>query len=141
MHGETMTRNMLKDALVSGRRTPLVMLRRQAVNRDHQVEVPDGAPFRGDAADGASDKLDLDTHARELGKQDSQFVVANQGLPADNREMNRFETTSQRQHARDQGIPAIVIELAQRAAGTQMARFVRVAARTAQGALAGNFKR
>lgn len=84
MHGEAMPRNMLKDALISGRRTPLIMLRRQAVDGDNQVEVRDAPPFRGDLADGACNKLDLDAHSSEFGKQDSQFVVANQRFAADN---------------------------------------------------------
>src|SRR5215475_11136056 len=130
MHGEPMARNMFKDALISRWRTALVMLRRQSVHRDHQMQFLNAPPLRWNWPDRTRDDLNLDTHFRELGKQDSQLVVANQRLATHNRDVNRLEAADQGQHPGDQGFPSVIVKQAQRATGPQMALFVSVAAGT-----------
>ena len=81
--------DVLKDAFIGGRFAALVVLRLQAVDGDDHVELPPPGPLGRDDTERAGDHLGMDAAAVELRQDLLKLAVANQGVAADQRNMER----------------------------------------------------
>lgn len=136
-----MSGDVLENAIVSCGSTPRVVLGLQAVYGNDQVKRGDAAPFERNGSNRAGDDLDFDLHGGQLGKEGAQFAVANQRFAADDGKMQGFEAANEREDRGNQCVATEVTELAERASGGQVVRFVSVTAGTAQRAFFGDFER
>jgi hypothetical protein len=126
---------------ISRWRAALVMFRGEAVDRHDQVQIANQAPLRGNWPHRAGDKLHLDSHPVEPGKQITEFAIAHQRLTSDNRKMNRPHALYELEDRVDEFLAAIIGQVAEYSQGAKMVRSVRVAPGTAKRTFFGDLNR
>ena len=76
MHCDGMALNVSEDPFIGGWSAAGIMLGRQAVDRDDQVQPPDACLGGGDRTYPTGDELDTDAHHAQARQQDVQFTQA-----------------------------------------------------------------
>ena len=80
--------NVAQDALVRGGLAARVVLGLQSVDRDHELQVRQRGPRYRDRAERAGHNLNVTTRD-QLRQQDLEFTVSDEGVPSDNRQVER----------------------------------------------------
>jgi hypothetical protein len=111
----------------------------KAIDGHHDVELFVPAPFRRDGAEGAGDDLGVDSAALDLGQEQLQFTIANEGIATDQGDVERLELVDEGEDAGDQLFSAEVGELTEDGFAAQVGGVKGVAAGTAQGTFLGDF--
>ena len=139
VHGDPVSLNVLQDAIVGGRRPPHVVLRLQAVDGDADLKVLDAGPGFGNRAHRAGDELAVDAHVGQPRQQHVQLAEADQGLAADDRQVDGPVLGDNLEHAVDEGLALEIGKRPQRLPAAQVLVAVGVAPRTAERTLTSNF--
>ena len=131
----------LQNALVGCRLAALIMLRLQAIDRNHHVQQFVCAPGRRHSAKRARHDLRVDAALLHLRQNLLQFAVADQGVASDERNMQRLVLIDHCQHIAHQRVALEVRKLAQFSARAQVRRVEGIAAGAAQRAFLGDLDR
>jgi hypothetical protein len=127
-----MRSDILQDSLVGGGCAAAIVLRLQAIDRDHQVKIPDIGPLSRDRPYRARNELDFDAHLVNLWQCYGKLAVANERLTPDNRDVNRPIAPDEPEKPFDKLLPLVVGERSQRPELPKMAVLVGVAARASE---------
>lgn len=106
------------------------------VDRHTNIEVLDLVPFGRDLANRACNELNADAFAAKDRQQRVQFAKPNEGLAADDRDMERPMSIYQFQNAVDQVLRFVIGKRAKRSRAAKMDRFIGITSRTPQRAFA-----
>src|SRR6185312_6978918 len=93
--------DVLVDALVGGGSAAHIVFGLQAVNGNHQLEVGQADPGLREDAEGAGDHLHERSHGQQAGDDDLHFAIADQGIAADDGNVERAMLADQADHAVD----------------------------------------
>ncbi len=81
---------MRENAIVRGWSPSRVVLRRQAINRDHNLQATEIAPREWDGANRARHQLCMNVAGRQFGQDRVELTVSNERLSAHYRHVKRF---------------------------------------------------
>jgi len=118
-----------------------VVLRLQAVDRYHDIQLLEPAPVGWNNSEGAGHDLRMYSAAFQLRQEQFKLTISNQRIPAYKRDMKRLAFIDERKHSVDQFIALEVGKLTQLNSTSKMCRVERIAARTSEGAFLGDFNR
>src|SRR5262249_28671864 len=90
VHGDLLPDDVLEGPVVGGGRAALVVLGRQSVDRYADLQAWNRCPLLRNRAHGAGDQLRVDAARGQLRKQLVQLAKTDEGLTADERQVNRF---------------------------------------------------
>jgi hypothetical protein len=99
----------------------------------------EAGPFGGHGAEGAGDELDVDAALEEEGDHGFNFAVTDEGVAADEREVEGFEAVDDFEDTIDEGLALAVGEAAEGGAAAEVTVVIGVTARAAQRAFLGDF--
>src|ERR1700722_6143899 len=141
VNGHPRSADVLEDALVGGWLAAFVVLRLQAVDRYHDIQLLEPAPVGWNNSEGAGHDLRMYSAAFQLRQEQFKLTISNQRIPAYKRDMKRLAFIDERKHSVDQFIALEVGKLTQLNSTSKMCRVERIAARTSEGAFLGDFNR
>ena len=96
MDGDLVTRDVLEDAVVGGRRPARIVFRRQTVHRHDDLQALERTPLRGNRTNRAGHELRVDPARRER----RQDAISSRCAPAARRRQSRHGTASADQSTR-----------------------------------------
>ncbi len=136
-------RKVLQYTLVGCRCATYIVFGLQAVDGDDDVEALECRPMSGNGAEGAGDDLDMNAAAVELGQDRFELAIADEGVAADEGDVERLVLVDYAEDVFDQGVFLVVGQLAKGdvAVASEMGWIVGVASGTAEGAFAGDLDR
>ena len=128
-----------EDAFVGSGFSANVVFGLEAIDGDDHVEFAPTLPVFGDDAESAGNDLRMDVAAIEFREELLKLAVANEGIAADEGEVERPVLVDDGEYAGDKLIATEVSEIAQAGGSPEVGIVEGVAARAAQGAFAGDF--
>ena len=131
--------DIFQDAFVGGGLTADVVMFGQAVNRDGNADAGKLHPFDGDGDHGAGDDQGENIHAAENRENAAEFLVADEGLAADERNMNRLVLADKIDYAVDESVAAEVVELSKSGFAAEVRIAIGVTAGTGERTFASDF--
>ena len=112
MHRNVLAFDVLENAIVGCRLSAHVVFGGKPVDGHAQIHLPDLRPLGGNRTYGAGHDLDVHVASFDLRKNFANFLVANERLTADQRDVHRAVGIHQGHHAIDQFFAAEVADLA-----------------------------
>ena len=136
-------RKILQYTLVSRRCAANIVFGLQPVYGDYDVEAFEVGPVRGNRAEGAGDDLGMNAAAVELGQDGFKFAISDEGVTADEGDMERFMLVDYAENVFDECVFFIVRQLAKGnvAFPAEMGRIEGIATGTAEGTFASDLDR
>jgi len=136
-------RKILQYTLVSRRCAANIVFGLQTVYGDYDVEALEVGPVSGNGAEGAGDDLGMNAAAVEFGQYCFEFAIPDEGVTADEGDMERFMLVDYAENVFDECVFFIVRQLAKRNVvfPSEMGRIEGIATGTAEGTFAGDFDR
>jgi hypothetical protein len=115
----------------------------QAVDGDYDVEALEGGPVSGNGAEGAGDDLDVNAPAMELGQDGFEFAISDEGIAADEGDVERAILVDYAEEVFDQRVLFVIRQLAKGdvAFSAEMGWIEGVTPGTAEGTFAGDLDR
>ena len=102
VNGYPRVTDALENPFVSGGFAPRVMLRLQAIYRNHNIQLAHAHPGAWNYSECARDHLGMHTAAFDLWQQHVDLAVPHHGISADQRDMKRLVLVDQREHSGDE---------------------------------------
>ncbi len=131
--------DIFQDAFVGGGLTADVMVFGKAVNRDGDADARKLHPLDGNGNDGAGDDERENIHAAENRENAAEFLVANERLAADKRDVNRLMLADEIDDAVDESVAAKIVELPKSGFAAEMRVAVGITAGTGERTFASDF--
>ncbi len=141
MNDDAVAVDVPEDAIEGGRSPARVVLGRQPVDGDDNPQVRETTPSGRNRADGARDQLHLDPHPIEPADYLGQLARPQQGLAADERDVQRPMELYLSEHFVHQAAAARFRQNRRRPAGFEAGGAVGIAARAVERASPGHFDR
>src|SRR4051794_23459982 len=107
------------------------MLRAQSVDGDDDIHVRLLAPLLGKRSKGAGHDLYVDAACEQQRNQLLDLSISNQGIAADQRQVQWFEPVHHLENSVDQVLPFTVVQFAKSHTSAEMCVVVRITARAA----------
>ena len=104
-------RKVLQYTLVGCRCATYIVFGLQAVNGDDDVEALECRPMRRNGTEGAGDDLDVNAAAVEFGQDHLELAVADEGVAADEGDVERLVLIDYTENVFDQGVFLVVGQL------------------------------
>ena len=133
--------NIFQDAFVGGGLTADVVVFGKAVDRDGDADARKLHPLDGNGNHGARHNQRENIHAAQDRENAAQFLVADERLAADQRNVNRLVLADEIDDAVDESVAAQVIQLAKSGFAAEVRVAVSVAAGACERAFARDFDR
>jgi len=136
-------RKILQYTPVSRRCAANIVFGLQPVYGDYDVEAFEVGPVRGNRAEGAGDDLGMNAATVELGQDGFKFAISDEGVTADEGDMERFMLVDYAENIFDECVFFIVRQLAKGnvAFPSEMGRIEGIATGTAEGTFASDLDR
>jgi hypothetical protein len=106
-------RKVLQYTLISCRRATYIVFRLETVDGDDDVETRESCPVSGNGAEGTGDDLDVDATFVEFGKDRFELAIADEGISADEGDMERLVLVNYAEDIFYESVFFIVGELAE----------------------------
>ncbi len=139
--GDGVAGDVLEDTIIGGRRAADVVLRLESVDGDDDGNMRRGSPGGGGRAEGAGYDLDVDAARKQKRDELLQFAVADEGIAADDGEVEGLEAVNGVEDAIDEGLAFAIAERAKGYAAAEMGRVIGITSRATQGAFLGDLDR
>ena len=130
--------DVLENAVIGCRRPAFIMLRLQTINRYHDIELFVLAPGCRNHTKGTRHDLSVDAARLDLRDKLLEFTVSNEGIAANEGDVQRLLFVEQGQDAVDQLLSAKVGEFGQQSVVAEVSWVEGVAAGATQRALFGD---
>ena len=98
-------RKILQYTLVSRRCAANIVFGLQTVYGDYDIEALEVGPMGGNGAEGAGNDLDVNAATVELGQEGFELAISDEGVAADEGDVERFVLIDQCEHFLDQLFP------------------------------------
>ena len=111
----------------------------KSVNRDCDADAPKLHPLGGNGDDSAGDHERENIHSAQNGKNAAEFLMSDERLATDQRNVNRLMFADEIYHAVNESVAMEIIELAKRSLAAEVRIAIGITARTGEGAFASDF--
>ena len=131
--------DIFQDAFVGSGLAADVVVFGKAVDRDCDADARELHPFDRDGDHGAGDDERENIHAAENWENAAEFLVTDEGLAADERNVNGLVLADEIDDAIDESVAAEIVELAKRRFAAEVRFAVGVTARAGERAFSSDF--
>jgi len=133
--------DIFQDAFVGGGLTADVVVFGQAINRDGDADAGKLHPFDRDGDHGARDDQRENIHAAENWENAAEFLVTDERLAADKRNVNRLVLADKIDDAVDESVAAKIVEFSEGGFAAEVRIAIGITAGTGERAFASDFNR